>query len=91
MTFSANPMLRHTAGAELYPDRGNLFLANPHAGQARDPPPGNTIARQGHNDSFFKHAQVAQYIATVLRKLQNRVADNLAGAMVGDVATTIRL
>ncbi len=82
-------VLRHAAGAELDANRGDLCAADPHAGQPCGAVGHNAIASQRDDDRLLQHPQVAQHIAAVARELEDRVADDLAGAVVGDVAAAV--
>src|SRR5208337_1129186 len=58
----------------------------PHARQAWTPRRGYFYPGQGIDHDFLERAQVAMNVASGAFELQNRIADQLAGAVIGDLA-----
>jgi hypothetical protein len=78
----------HTDGGELF--FGNIAgRLNPDAGFAGNAISGNAEIGGGADHGFFEGADVPVDVAADAIEIENRVADDLAGAVIGDVATSI--
>ena len=79
----------HADGADF----GQLAILVPHpdSGCAGFPAALNSEARQGPDHRFLQAPDVGHDIAFPFSQIDNRVADNLAGAVVSDVAAAVDL
>ena len=68
------------------PNRRHLLVSNPDAGQARDARSRNAEIRRGTNQHLFEIAHVAMHIAPIGLQVDDRIADDLPGAVIGDIA-----
>ena len=86
------PVQRHPA-FDRHANRGELALGGgvPDAGPARLARPREPEPRQRLDQRLLEVAQVDVQIALVLAQQEDRVADELAGAVVGDVAAALDL
>ena len=66
-------------------------LADPGAGHARDAAGRDAVVGAGADHHLLEVAHVAVHVAAVGRQLEDRIADHLAGAVVGDVAAAAGL
>src|SRR5256885_13652461 len=85
-SMGANP------AAEVYADGPEFFFGcvgrlHRDAGSAGDPARGDAVLERGANHDFLEHAHVPTYVAANGREIQDGIADDLAGTMVGDIAT----
>src|SRR4030095_9235698 len=71
-------------------DRANLLIANPGASESLDPPRPQSIVAAHANHHFFQVANITVDIAAVGAQVENRVANDLPGTVVGDIATASR-
>jgi len=72
-------------------DRGQFLAAHPHAREAVDAPRGNPVIGGRANENLLEIADVAVHVAAVRGEVEDRVAHDLAGPVVGDVAAALDL
>ena len=77
--------------ADSNADRADLAVADPGAVQARDPRRGDAQVGARANHRLFEQLHVAADVTAVGVEVDDRVADELAGAVVGDVAAAAGL
>ncbi len=71
-------------------DCPDLLVADPNSRQAGDSRSGDAELRDRSNQHFFDVAHVAVNIAAVRFEVDDRVADKLAGPVIGHVAAAAR-
>src|SRR5205823_13038205 len=76
--------------AERDADRGDLALADPHAGQPRAPPRRDAESGERRDEDTLEHVEVPAHIGPEGAEPDDRVAHQLPGAVVGDLATAVR-
>src|SRR6185503_3078035 len=79
------PMARDPAG-DANADRTNLFSPDPRARQAFNAMRRDGIVGANANHHLFKIANVSMHIAPVGTQIENRVADDLPGSVIGHIA-----
>src|SRR5690606_35498726 len=72
-------------------DRRDLSLRSVHAGEALDPECFDTEVRHRADQNFLKVANVSMNVLALQRERNDRVADDLADAVVSYAAAAIRL
>jgi hypothetical protein len=80
------------AARDLHSDRGHLRTAGPHTGEARFRLRVDSETRQRRDDDRLQPADVGQDISLPVapaRQREDRVADELPGAVVRDVAAAV--
>src|SRR5215469_7355453 len=88
--------MRTDPAADVHADGGKFFFGNaaggfnPNAGFAGDAIGRDTELGRSAHHGFFKSADVPVNVATDAVEIQNGIADDLTGTMIGDVAATIR-
>jgi len=81
--------------ADVYADGGEFFFGNiarrldPNAGFAGDAVGGDAEIGGGPDHGLFEGADVPVNVAADGIEIENGVADDLAGAVIGDVAATV--
>ena len=77
----------------MHAERGEFFFAgggvHPNAVAICDAPGGDAKIRGGADHHFFELIDVPAHVAAMLREIEDGIADDLAGAVVGDVAAAI--
>jgi hypothetical protein len=63
-----------------------LRVANPHACEAGDPSGVDAVIRRRPNEDFLEIAYVSVNVAAVGFEVDDRVADNLTGTVIGNVS-----
>ncbi len=81
-------MRRHPAG-NVYADGRDLALLYPHAGEFRDAAGGDAEIGQSSDEHFFQRADVSRHVALPLAQIENRIAHQLPGTMISNVAAAI--
>lgn len=94
--------VRSDAGSDVNADGGNLFLCRgtagvgPDAGSLADALGGDAEVFAGENECLFDEANEvdgaevwAAFAGKIAAEVEDRVTDELTGAVVGDVATTV--
>jgi hypothetical protein len=71
--------------------RLKLSFTSPHTGQFRDPSGTDSELLQRINQNLFNGTDIRADIALPLAKVDDGVADDLAGAVVSDIAAAIRV
>src|SRR5208337_2429346 len=74
---------------DFYADRGNFLGANPNAGKLWFPFSGDTPGCYRPDEDFFEVAEIAMNVCIIVLKIQNRIADQLAGAMVRHIPAAV--
>ncbi len=72
-------------------DRGDLAVLNPDACVAGHSTGGNSITGQRADEHIFQAAKIPVQIAFVAIEVDNRVPDELTGAVVRDVTASLDL
>src|SRR4051794_31867335 len=72
-------------------DRRQLFVPDPHPGQAFDSAGLDPVVCGGADENRFQIAYVAVNVAAERIQVDDRITNDLAGAVVGDVAAAPRL
>lgn len=72
-------------------DGRQLFAPDPHAGQSFDATGLDTVVGRDADQDFFEIANVPVNIATVRIQVEDRVANDLAGTVICNIATSTRL
>ena len=72
-------------------DGGELLIADPHAGQAVNPVRIDAVVGRRANQHVFEIAHVAVHVAAIGFEIEDRVADDLTGAMIRDVTAAAGL
>ena len=79
------PVARHPPG-DSDADRGQLAVAHPDTRQPRHAPGFDAVVGRHPDQHFLEIAHVAVDVAAVGLQIDDGIADELAGAVVGDVA-----
>ena len=90
LTLSAKPWLV-TQREIRTPIAASFSIADPDAGQAGDTGGGDAELRDRLDQDLFEIAHVAVHVAAILRQLEDRIADQLPGAVIRDVAAAAGL
>src|SRR5690606_40577360 len=77
---------RDPAAGHADADGGDLDVPDPYAGEARLPAGQDVEVREGADEHLFEIADVAVQILAVRLQVEDRIADELARAAVGDGA-----
>ena len=88
VTFSAKPCQRHPL-ARVHADGGDLAVAHPDAGLARVARGVDAERREHANHHVLELAQVPMQVLRVPLEVDDRIADQLAGSVKGDVAAAL--
>src|SRR6185437_15466908 len=87
--------VRRDPAAKVHAQGGELFFAlrriDPDAMAAENAARGETVVGGREDHHLFELLDVPADVALVLREVENRIADDLAGAVVGDVAAAVCL
>src|SRR5688572_26856213 len=87
--------VRRNPAADADANRGKFLLAarlaGPHARQSRHPACLDAEECRGTNQHRLEIANVVMHIAPIRIQVEDRIADELAGAVVRDVAAAARL
>jgi hypothetical protein len=83
--------VRGDPAGDADPDRADLVLGQPGAGQARNACRREAVVAARPDHHLLEVADVTVHVAPSWRKLEDRVADHLPGAVVGDVAAAASL
>src|SRR5580698_4324451 len=81
--------MRGDPAADVNSDCGHFLAIHPHAGAAWDAAGDNLEFRERINDDLFDSANIRAYIALPFSQIQDGIADNLAGTVIGDVAAAV--
>src|SRR6266566_2761928 len=87
--------VRSDPPADVHANRGEFFGSaargsRPNAGFTRFAPGFDAELGGSADHRFFEHAHVPDHVPANLGKVQDRVADDLSRAVIGDVAAAIR-
>ena len=85
MTLSAKPWLV-TQREMRTPIAASFSVADPDAGQPWHAPGVDAVVGRDANQHLLEIAHVAMHVAAIGLQVEDRIADDLAGAVVGDVA-----
>lgn len=75
---------------DSHPDSCQFVVADPHAGEPRQPVRRNPESRDGLDQHRFQVANVAMDVASIGPKIEDRVPDQLTRPVIGDVASSAR-
>ena len=75
---------------DSHPDSRQFVVADPHAGEPRQPVRRNPEGSYGLDQHRFQVANVAMDVTSIGPKIEDRVPDQLAGPVIGDVASPAR-
>ena len=85
--------VRSDPAAQVHAKRRELFFAggviHPNSVVGRDAASSHAEIGRGANHHFFELLDVPAHVAAMLREIQDGIADDLAGAVIGDVAAAI--
>jgi hypothetical protein len=81
--------VRCNPSAEVHADGGDFALAYPDTGEFGDTARLDAEIGQGIDEGFLDGAHVGAYVALPFAQVHDGVADDLAGAMIGDVAAAV--
>ena len=76
---------------DAHADCPNLIGADPRAGEPLDAAALQPEISRGSNHDLFEIAHVLVHVAPVGPQVDDRVADDLSGPVIGDVAAAARL
>jgi len=86
--------MRSDPTADVHANGGKFLFAvasgYPDAGFARNAVSGDTEIGTGTDHGFFESANVPSDISLDIGEVQNGIADDLPGAMIGDISTPVR-
>jgi len=77
--------------ARVHADRGDLLAAGPHSGERSIPFAGNSIVGERVDQRFLDLSQVPVQILLVALEIDDRISDELAGSVEGDVSSALDL
>ena len=83
--------VRGDPARDAHADGADLLVPEPGAGEAGHAARREAVVRAGADHHFLEVAHVAVHVAPVGGEIEDRVADHLAGAVVGDVAAAAGL
>src|SRR4029079_11482197 len=72
------------------PDGRQLFGAHPDAGESLDPAGRHAVVGGSPNQHLLEVAHVAVHVAPLRLQVEDRIADDFPGTVVGDVAAASR-
>src|SRR5271156_1816374 len=81
--------VRSDPTADVHADGGHLLAIHPHAGAPWDASGDNLKLRERIDDHLFSGAHISAYVAFPFSQIQDGIADDLAGTVIGDVAATV--
>ena len=76
--------------AERDADRGDLALADPHAAEPRALPRGDAEIGERRDEDALEHLEIPAHVGPEGAEPDDRVADQLPGPVVGDLAAAVR-
>src|SRR5262249_16115766 len=68
-----------------------LFAADPHAGETGDALRGHAVLCDGANQHLFQIAHITVHVAAIRLEVDDRVADELPGTVICDIAASTGL
>ncbi len=84
-------MRRDPPAGDAYTDRADLLVSDPDARESGDAPRLDVERAERADDGLLDVADVAVQVAAIGLQVEDGVADELAGAVVGDVAAATGL
>ena len=73
------------------PNTGDLAVFNPHSGEAFAAAGYDAEVGEGVHEGFLQDAQVGVQVLPVVLQVENGIADQLSGTVVGGLTTTVDL
>src|SRR5690242_8018884 len=82
--------VRRDPAADVNADGGDLFPVHPYAGAALQPPGIDFELRERIGDDGLDRPHIRDYVALPFSQIEDGIADNLAGAVISNIAAAIR-
>src|SRR5258708_7749052 len=75
--------------AEVHADGGDLAITGPNAGELGNASGFDAVIGEGIDDGLLEGADVGAHVALPIAEVEDGVADELPGTVIGDVAAAV--
>src|SRR5207247_4419332 len=82
---------RRDPARQIAPGAGYLPVPGPHPGQTGNPRRAQAVAGECPDQDLLQVPEVARHVTPVRAQVQNRIPDQLAGPVVGDLTAPTRV